>query len=56
MLNVHNEYTISYIRLLSVQRLFQCDYCECQQSVNDFLSYTFSNQWAALSHPSKADV
>jgi len=56
LMEVNTEYMIGCIQLLSVQRLFRCDKCERQQSVNDFEPYTFSNQWAALSHPSKADV
>jgi len=56
LLEVNNEYMIGCIRVLSVQRLFRCHQCERQQSVKDIESYTFNNQWAALSHPSKPDV
>ena len=55
-MEVNTEYIIGCIQLLCVQRLFPCDSCERQQSVKDFESYTFSNLWAALSHPSKADA
>jgi len=56
IMEVNTEYMIGCIQSLSVQRLFQCDQCERQQSVNDFESYTLNNQWAVLSHCSKADV
>jgi hypothetical protein len=55
-LDVNNVYMIHCIELLSVQRLFRCNECERQQSVHDFKSYTSGTQWAALSHPSKANV
>ena len=56
ILVVNNVDTIHCIQLFSVRRLCGCDSCVCQQSVNDFWCYTFGNQWAALSHPSKVNV
>ena len=56
IMDVKTVHMIRCIQLLSVQRLFRCDSCEHQQSVNDFKSYTFGNQWAALSHPAKLIV
>jgi len=47
---------IIYIQLLMVQQLLGCVYGERQCSVNDFLSYTFSNQRATTSDPSKVKV
>ena len=40
---------------MTIQRPVECDYGERQQSVNDFLSYTFGNEWITLSHPSKVE-
>jgi len=55
-LAVNNGYMIIYIQLLTIQWLLGCVYGECQWSVNDFPSYTFGNQRAASSHPSKVKV
>ena len=55
ILDVNNVYMIHCIQLLCVQRLFLCDSCEHQHSVNDFESYTFGIQWAALSHTAKVN-
>jgi len=56
ILDVNNVYMNGCIQLLSVQRLFRWHSCERQQSVNDFWSYTFANQWTALSHLSTVNV
>jgi hypothetical protein len=56
ILDVENAYMIRCIQFLSVQRLSECDECEHQQSVTDFKSYTFGNQWSALSHPAIINV
>jgi len=56
ILDVNNEYTIRCIQLLNVGRLPWCDWCEREQIVNNFQSYTFRNQKAALSHPSRVNV
>jgi len=55
-LDVNNVFMIRCIQLVGVQRLFRCDYCDRQQSVNDFDSYTFGNHWAALAHTAKVNV
>jgi hypothetical protein len=36
IMDVISVYLIRCIQLLSVQRLFQGDECQCQRSVNDF--------------------
>jgi len=56
ILDVKKAYMIGCMQLFSVQRQFRCDKCERQQSVNDFKSYRFGNQWAALSYCSKVNV
>jgi len=56
ILAVNNEVSIRCMQLLSVRRLFGCDLCQRQQSVNDFQSYTFDNQMAPLDAPSMVNV
>ena len=56
ILDVNDKYTIHCVQLSSVQRLFRCDQCQFQPNVNDFQSYTISNQRAALLHSSNRNV
>ena len=55
-LAVNNDYIIIWIELLTIQRLLGCVDGEHQRSVNDFPSYTFGIQRAALSHSSEVNV
>jgi len=42
-MDVITVYLICWIQLLSVQRLFRCDRCERQRSVNDFWHYVMKH-------------
>jgi hypothetical protein len=56
ILDVKSAFMIHCIQFLTVQRLFRCDQCERQPSVNDVKSYTFGNQWAAFPHSSIINI